>query len=194
MNNVNMANMPMAGGPIAGGPMAMMGNNALAAGQVQQRPPENNRANLNTYIYDYFIREGMFDCARAMLNSDQALNVHKSPPRNQNNGLGDDPMDTDSKEDMDSKRPSDLPAPNVPQGSDSCFLYEWFCLFWDMLSAQRNKGGVSPHVTQYVAHTQVIALCPSRQFRVPVLVSNIHLATAAVKTEPAAGIAASNTT
>ncbi|KAJ3575882.1 hypothetical protein NPX13_g3883 [Xylaria arbuscula] len=153
MNNVNMANMPMGGAPMASGPMAMMGNTALAAGQVQ-RPPENNRANLNTYIYDYFIREGMFDCARAMLNSEQALNVHKSPPRNQNNGLGDDPMDTDSKEDMDSKRPSDLPAPNVPQGSDSCFLYEWFCLFWDMLSAQRNKGGVSPHVSQYVAHTQ----------------------------------------
>ncbi|KAI0973894.1 hypothetical protein F4678DRAFT_486497 [Xylaria arbuscula] len=158
MNNVNMANIPMAGGPIGGGPMAMMGNNALAAGQVQ-RPPENNRANLNTYIYDYFLREGMFDCARAMLNSEQALNVHKNPRRDENgnaigNGLGDDPMDTDNKDDLDAKRPSDLPAPNVPNGSDSCFLYEWFCLFWDMLSAQRNKGGVSPHVSQYVAHTQ----------------------------------------
>ncbi|KAI2640210.1 hypothetical protein GGS21DRAFT_548387 [Xylaria nigripes] len=158
MNNVNMANMPMAGGPVGAGPMAMMGNNTMAAGQVQ-RPPENNRANLNTYIYDYFIREGMYDCARAMLNSEQALNVHKTPRRDDNGnaigtGLGDDPMDTDSKDDTDPKRPSDLPAPNVPNGSDSCFLYEWFCLFWDMLSAQRNKGGVSPHVTQYVAHTQ----------------------------------------
>ncbi|KAI1170977.1 hypothetical protein F4777DRAFT_84213 [Nemania sp. FL0916] len=146
--NVNMVNMPMAGAPVGGGPMSMMGNNTLAPGQVQ-RPPENNRANLNTYIYDYFLREGMFDCARALLNSEQALNVHKSPRRDENgnaigNGLGDDPMDTDSKDDLDSKRPSDLPAPNVPNASDSCFLYEWFCLFWDMLSAQRNKGGVSP--------------------------------------------------
>jgi hypothetical protein len=167
MNNVNMANMPMAnismaGGPVGGGPMTMMGNNVLAGGQVQ-RPPENNRANLNTYIYDYFLREGMYDCARAMLNSEQALNVHKNSPRRDENGntigngIGDDPMDTDSKDDIDSKRPSDLPAPNVPNGSDSCFLYEWFCLFWDMLSAQRNKGGVSPHVSQYVAHTQVIS-------------------------------------
>ncbi|KAI0114463.1 hypothetical protein GGR51DRAFT_446288 [Nemania sp. FL0031] len=158
MNNVNMANMPMAGGPIGGGPMAMMGNNALAAGQVQ-RPPESNRANLNTYIYDYFLREGMYDCARAMLNSEQALNVHRTPHHDKNgnatgNGIGDDPMDTDSKDDLDSKRPSDLPAPNVPNGSDSCFLYEWFCLFWDMLSAQRNKGGVSAQVNQYVSHTQ----------------------------------------
>ncbi|KAJ8114107.1 hypothetical protein ONZ43_g4984 [Nemania bipapillata] len=158
MNNVNMSNMPMAGGPVVGGAMAMMGGNGLATGQVQ-RPPENNRANLNTYIYDYFLRERMFDCARAMLNSEQALNVHKSPRRDENgnaigNGLGDDPMDTDSKDDLDSKRPSDLPAPNVPNGSDSCFLYEWFCLFWDILSAQRNKGGVNPQVSQYVNHTQ----------------------------------------
>ncbi|KAI0407569.1 hypothetical protein F4802DRAFT_605413 [Xylaria palmicola] len=158
MNNGNMGNMPMAGGPVGGGPMAIMGNNALAAGQVQ-RLPENNHANLNTYIYDYFLREGMYDCARAMLNSDQALNVHKGPRRDENgnavgNGIGDDPMDTDSKDDLDSKRPSDLPAPNVPNGSDNCFLYEWFCLFWDMLSAQRHKGGVIPNVSQYVAHTQ----------------------------------------
>ncbi|GAP83256.2 putative som1 protein [Rosellinia necatrix] len=158
MNNINMANMPMAGGPVGGGPMTMMANNTLAGGQVQ-RPPENNHANLNTYIYDYFLREGMFDCARAMLNSERALNVHKNPRRDENgnvigNGIGDDPMDTDSKDDLDTKRPSDLPAPNVPNGSDSCFLYEWFCLFWDMLSAQRNKGGVSAHVSQYVAHTQ----------------------------------------
>ncbi|KAI1118520.1 hypothetical protein F5Y14DRAFT_217134 [Nemania sp. NC0429] len=156
MNNVNIPNMPMAGGPVGGGPMTMMGTGALAGGQVQQ----NNRANLNTYIYDYFLREGMFDCARAMLNSDQALNVHNKPQRDENgnaigNGIGgDDQMDTDSKDDLDSKRPNDLPAPNVPNASDSCFLYEWFCLFWDMLSAQRNKGGVSPQVSQYVAHTQ----------------------------------------
>ncbi|KAI0474356.1 hypothetical protein F4859DRAFT_88159 [Xylaria cf. heliscus] len=159
MNNVNMANMPMAGAPVGGGPMTMMGNNALAAGQVQRLAPENNRANLNTYIYDYFLREGMYDCARAMLNSNQTLNIHKNPHRDENgnaigNGVGDDPMDTDSKEDLDPKRPNDLPAPNVPNGSDSCFLYEWFCLFWDILSAQRNKGGVIPSVSNYVVHTQ----------------------------------------
>jgi hypothetical protein len=159
MNNLNMANMPMAGGPVGGG-MPMMGNNALAAAGQVQRPPDNNRMNLNTYIYDYFLREGMYDCARAMLNSEQLLNVHKNSPRRDenSNGVGDDPMDTDSKDDLDSKRPSDLPAPNVPNGSDSCFLYEWFCLFWDILSAQRNKGGVSAQVSTYVSHTQVIAL------------------------------------
>ncbi|KAI0596147.1 hypothetical protein F4775DRAFT_594579 [Biscogniauxia sp. FL1348] len=152
--NVNLSNIPMAGGPV-GGPMPMM-NNAIAAQQVQ-RQDGNNRTNLNTYIYDYFLREGMYDCARAMLNSDQTLNVIKDSPgrrRDENgnvlgNGVGDDPMDTDNKDDIDSKRPSDLPAANVPSGADSCFLYEWFCLFWEMLMAQRNKPGISPQVSQY---------------------------------------------
>lgn len=162
MNNVNMANMPMAGGPV-GGPSPMM-NSTLAAQQVQSQG--NNRTVLNTYIYDYFLREGMYDCARAMLKSEQTLNVIKDSPgrrRDENgnilgNGLGDDPMDTDSKDDIDSKRPPDLPPPNVPTGADNCFLYEWFCLFWDMLMAQRNKSGVSPQVSQYVSHTQVCSL------------------------------------
>ncbi|KAI1079745.1 hypothetical protein F5B20DRAFT_590252 [Whalleya microplaca] len=159
MNNVPMSNVHMAGGPVGGGAMSMM-NNTLAAQQIQGQG--NNRTNLNTYIYDYFLRENMFDCARAMLNSEQTLNVIKDSPgrrRGENgnvlgNGVSDDPMDTDSKDDLDSKRPDDLPLPNVPSGSDNCFLYEWFCLFWDMLSAQRNKAGVSPQVSQYVNHTQ----------------------------------------
>lgn len=165
MNNVNMGNMPnmpnmpMAGGPV-GGPTPMM-NSALAAQQVQSQG--NNRTVLNTYIYDYFLREGMYDSARAMLKSEQTLNIIKDSPgrrRDENgntlgNGVGDDPMDTDSKDDLDSKRPHDLPLPNVPNGSDNSFLYEWFCLFWDMLMAQRNKPGISPQVSQYVSHTQV---------------------------------------
>ncbi|KAL7623521.1 hypothetical protein AAE478_007204 [Parahypoxylon ruwenzoriense] len=158
MNNINMAGIPMAGGPV-GGPTPMM-SNTLAAQQVQSQG--NNRTVLNTYIYDYFLREGMYDCARAMLNSEQTLNVTKDSPgrrRDENgnvvgNGVGDDPMDTDSKDDIDAKRPPDLPPPNVPTGSDNCFLYEWFCLFWDMLMAQRNKPGISPQVGQYVSHTQ----------------------------------------
>lgn len=152
----NMANMPMAGGPTP-----MMAN-TLAAQQVQGRG--DNRTVLNTYIYDYFLREGMYDCARAMLKSEQTLNVIKESPGRRHdengnvlgNGVGDDPMDTDSKDGIDAKRPSDLPPPNMPAtGADSCFLYEWFCLFWDMLMAQRNKPGISPQVSQYVNHTQV---------------------------------------
>lgn len=145
-----------------------MMNSALTGQQVQSQG--NNRTVLNTYIYDYFLREGMYDCARAMLKSEQTLNVIKDSPGRRrdengnilNNGVGDDPMDTDSKDDIDTKRPTDLPPPNVPQGADNCFLYEWFCLFWDMLMAQRNKPGISPPVNAYVQHTQVRSLVKCR--------------------------------
>ncbi|KAH9885722.1 hypothetical protein F4778DRAFT_501596 [Xylariomycetidae sp. FL2044] len=163
MNNVNMANMPMAGGPV-GAPMQIMSNPVGPNVQQIQVPDQgrNNKSNLNTYIYDYFLREGMFDCARAMLNSETSIHVIKNSPgsrRDENgnvlgNGVGDDPMDTDSKDEIDSKRPADLPMPGVPNSAEGCFLYEWFCLFWDMLSAQRNKPGNNPQVSQYVSHTQ----------------------------------------
>ncbi|KAK6951222.1 hypothetical protein Daesc_007753 [Daldinia eschscholtzii] len=154
-----MANIPMAG-PV-GGPSPMMAN-TLAAQQQQVQSQGNNRTVLNTYIYDYFLREGMYDCARQMLKSEQTLNVIKESPgrrRDENgnvlgNGVGEDPMDTDSKDDIDSKRPADLPLPNVPAAAENSFLYEWFCLFWDMLYAQRNKPSINPHVSQYVNHTQ----------------------------------------
>lgn len=168
MNNVNMANMNM-GGPVGGASMPMMNNGAVAPQtaprQLQVNDTPHNRTLLNTYIYEYFLRYGMFDCARAILNSDSQVKVQKDSPgarRDENgnilgNGLGDDPMDTDNKDELDAKRPEDLPAANVPTPlPDSCFLFEWFCLFWDMFNAQKgNKGAGAPQVHQYVSHTQV---------------------------------------
>lgn len=166
MNNVNMSNMGPMGGPVGGPPM-MMNNGAVIAPQGGAPKPtqvnDSNRTLLNTYIYEYFLRYGMYDCARAILNSDSQVKVQKDSPggrRDENgnllgNGVGDDAMDTDSKDDMDQKRPTDLPDPQVPTPlPDSCFLYEWFCLFWDMLNAQKGKGS-SGQVNQYVSHTQV---------------------------------------
>jgi hypothetical protein len=168
---------PMAG-PVSGGPMPMaMNSGAMAAQQMQQQQQQQQqqqggppKSALNTYIYDYFIREGMFDLARAMLNSEQHVNVLKDSPgrrRDENgnvlgNGVGDDPMDTDSKDELDSKRPNDLPAPNIPNAlqQDTCFLYEWFSLFWETLQAQRNKPS-STQVSQYISHTQVDRLDPN---------------------------------
>jgi hypothetical protein len=158
-------NMPMnMGGPV-GAPVPMMNNGGLppqAIGPRQmQVSPENQRTLLNTYIYEYFIRNNMFDCARQLLQSDQQVNVQKDGNRRRDengnpiNGLGDDPMDTDSKDDVDAKLPEDLPAPKLPMpASETSFLYEWFSLFWDIFHAQRAKGGTGP-VNQYVSHTQV---------------------------------------
>ncbi|KAK2001565.1 hypothetical protein LX36DRAFT_338811 [Colletotrichum falcatum] len=164
--NPNLANMNPMGGPV-GAPVPMMNNGAVApqvAGGPRQMPvpTESQRTLLNTYIYEYFLRHQMFDCARTLLNGDNQVNVMKDGSnrrRDENgnllgNGLGDDPMDTDSKDDIDAKLPDDLPAPKLPMpASESSFLYEWFCLFWDIFHAQRTKGGNGP-VNQYVSHTQ----------------------------------------
>jgi hypothetical protein len=149
----------MAGAAAPGGPMPLVPNNPLTAMQQGQRSDNNNRTVLNTYIYEYFLREGLYTCAREMLKSNLSLNVDKSAQREDNgnplgNGVDDDPMDTDSK-DADIKNGRDLPVPNIPpQGGDSCFLYEWFCLFWDMMSAQRQKQPMNSQVSQYVNHQQ----------------------------------------
>ncbi|SPN99500.1 related to Som1 protein [Cephalotrichum gorgonifer] len=159
-----MANLGnMGGGPVGGAaPMPLM-NNAAAPQQpgAGPRPPnENNRTLLNTYIYEYFIRFGMNDCARTLLQGDHQVHVLRDGAnrrRDENgnvigNGAGGEAMDTDSKDDMDGKLPDDLPQPKLPKTSENTsFLHEWFCLFWDMYSAQRKNGGTPVH--QYVNHT-----------------------------------------
>ncbi|KAK6724262.1 unnamed protein product [Fusarium graminearum] len=166
--NVNMANMNPMGGPVGGAPMPMMNNGAVnpqqaaaAAAAASRQANDNQRSILNTYIYEYFIRMGMYQCARSLLDSDQQVNVLKDGAnrrRDENgnliNGVGDDPMDTDSKDDIDSKLPEDLPPPKLPMpASDTSFLYEWFSVFWDIYYAQRAKSGNNT-INQYVQHTQ----------------------------------------
>ncbi|KAI1841373.1 hypothetical protein JX265_013473 [Neoarthrinium moseri] len=157
MNNVGMANMNAMAGPV-GGPMPMaMNNGAMPGAQHMQQQQMSQKSMLNTYIYDYFLKENMHDLARSILSYDPSIiTLPKDSPgrRRDEGGLGgDDAMDTDSKDELE-KRPSDLPAANVPATSDSCFLYEWFALFWDMLNGHRGKPGGNSQVNQYIHHTQ----------------------------------------
>jgi hypothetical protein len=157
----NMAGMNAMGGPV-GGAMPM---NAAGGIRPPMQPNDNQqRSQLNTYIYEYFLRNGMYDCARSLLKSEQPIKVINEIPgsrrRDENgNGAGDEGADGDSKDDLDSKRPDDLPAPDVPRECpESCFLYEWWCLFWDMFNAQRGKDNGKDNgriVMQYSNHTQV---------------------------------------
>ncbi|EQL01045.1 SOM1 protein [Ophiocordyceps sinensis CO18] len=127
--NVGAANMNPMGGPVGAGPMPMMNNvagnphaaaAAAAAAARQQQMIDNQRGVLNTYIYEYFIRYGMFECARSLLSSDQQVNVLKDGVNRRRDDGGnvvngaDDPMDTDSKSDLDGKLPDDLPPPKLP--------------------------------------------------------------------------------
>ena len=166
--NVGMANMNPMGGAVGGAPMPMMNNGVVnpqaaaaanASGAGRQQASEQHRLSLNTYIYEYFLRQGLYDCARAMVDSEVPLAVSKDERRRDDNGnvvngTGDS-MDTDSKDDFDRKIPEDLPTPNLAMSpTDSSFLFEWFSLFWDIFHAQRNKGS-NGSINQYVQHTQV---------------------------------------
>lgn len=103
------------------------------------------RDQLNTYIYDYFLRTDNPKLAKAMLEADLNMNLKNKPsPSGRNiNGI-----------DL-----GDLPQPNMPVGqaaTETSFLLDWWVQFWDIFSAARgrqNKG------TQYIQHARVSALC-----------------------------------
>lgn len=159
-NNVNMAALNAMGGAV-GGAVPMMNNGVPGNQRALPVDDSQQRARLNTYIYEYFICNEMYDCARALINSEQPVNLLKGSPNQQRDangnpvdGGGSDDMD-DSKEGIDMKRPDDLPAPNLPrESSESCFLFEWWSLFWDMFNAQRGKSE-SQNAQRYANYTQV---------------------------------------
>lgn len=159
-----MANIPMVPGPAVGPPMAMMNNGGAVAPPAVPRPQqqpinEGNKHLLNTYIYEYFLRNEMYDCARALLASDPQIKVQDGPnTRRDENGnivANGESMDVDSKDGIDSKGSAEgLPQPSIPNPSmDNPFLYEWFCLFWDMFNAQKGKSA-NNQVQQYINFNQ----------------------------------------
>ena len=153
--------MNAVGGPVGGMPMM---NNGVIGASRNNNQHDSAKLQLNTYIYDYLIKNELYDCARAFVNSDVPIShVKASPNRRRDadgnlNGVEDNSIDTDHKDDIDSKRPDDLPIPKVPANlPQNSFLQDWWCLFWDMYAAQRNKAkpGEGGPALQYVQHTQV---------------------------------------
>jgi hypothetical protein len=150
-NNLNMANaMNAMNAQMAAG--NTMGNNGVAGGQRMAQGDDNQRkALLNTYIYEYFLTNDMHDCARQLIGSGVPINLR----RRDANGNPIDGDDEDSKNGLDMKRPDDLPAPALSDiVPESCFLYEWWCLFWDIFNAQRGRT-VPQNVRGYIDNTQV---------------------------------------
>lgn len=162
MNQMNMPGMnPGVGGPVGGVPMINNGSTAPRNDGNVNNIPETMITNLNTYIYDYFLRRGYHDCARALVQDDSfKLNTDpaaKTSPGNRDmNGIDGDAMMTDGKDGDKVKVPDDLPRPSLSNESQhSSFLLDWFSLFWDFFWAQRNKGNRND-VRQYLHHTQNI--------------------------------------
>jgi len=121
----------------------------------------NKRTQLNTYIYEYFFHHRMFDCAQAILKADSNVKVQRHGPRSPRddkhcrlkNALYNESISIG----LGFKRPEQLPVPNVPNvpnvSPESCFLYEWFCLFWAIFNAQKNVYGRS-EANQHASHMQ----------------------------------------
>ncbi|WKT53978.1 hypothetical protein QSH57_004562 [Fusarium oxysporum f. sp. vasinfectum] len=118
----------------------------LDAASKHPQESYNKRTQLNTYIYEYFLHNGMFQCAQSILKADSDVRVLKYGPDSAcddkgcrlKNALCNQTIDTG----LDSTHSKLLPAPNVPILSpDSCFLYEWFYIFWAMLNTQKNEAG-----------------------------------------------------
>ncbi|KAL2824758.1 hypothetical protein BDW59DRAFT_82141 [Aspergillus cavernicola] len=162
MNQMNVVGMnPGAGGSVGGVPMVNNGSMAPRNDGITNIP-EIMINNLNTYIYDYFLKRGYHDCARALLK-DESIKLNTEPPIKTSpgqrreaevNGVEGDVMMTDGKDGEKVRIPDDLPRPNLfSEGQQSSFLLDWFSLFWEFFWSQRKKGN-STDVRQYLQHTQ----------------------------------------
>ncbi|KAI9372028.1 hypothetical protein BJX61DRAFT_543106 [Aspergillus egyptiacus] len=162
MNQMNVVGMnPGAGGPVGGVPMVNNGSMA-PRNDGNMNIPEMMINNLNTYIYDYFLKRGYHDCARALVK-DESVKLNTEPPiktspgqrrEGEVNGIEGDVMMTDGKDGDKMKIPDDLPRPNLSsEGQQTSFLLDWFSLFWEFFWSQRKKGN-STDVRQYLQHTQ----------------------------------------
>ena len=151
-------NAAAAGGPVGGGNMMMMGVDA--AGNMQATAAsEEVKTRLNTYIYEYILKLGMHEVARALNSQQDKFKIDSKPKQspgrrkdNEANGVEMDSMDID-KLDI----PNDLPLPNVDMTAQGeGFLVEWFSIFSDLFAAaQKPKGQNMNAATQYLMHAQV---------------------------------------
>jgi len=145
----NVAMISTVGGAIGPGPV--MNQDAM------RQMDEDLRIRLNTYIYDYLLKMEKFDLARSFHMTCQIkVKQSTSPGRGAVNGV-DDGMDADSKDAL-TKKPADLPIPEVPAYSEkgTCFLYDWWCQFWDVYGARTNRQTrVTPVTMDYISHNLV---------------------------------------
>ncbi|KAF2753165.1 hypothetical protein EJ05DRAFT_490377 [Pseudovirgaria hyperparasitica] len=136
------------GGPVQAGAMSMMGGN---------NPPSDTTQLLNTYIYDYLLKNQHWELARGF-NKTFNLNIQnggtKSSPGQRNVNGVDSSMDEDSKD--DETRPSDLPKPLIPgnTASDNSFLFDWWSQFWDVFAAQRAKPTSNTRTAPYLGFSK----------------------------------------
>ncbi|KAF2206053.1 hypothetical protein GQ43DRAFT_1618 [Delitschia confertaspora ATCC 74209] len=139
-----MAGMNAAGGPVGGTPLV---NNARLPGE--DRDPITQ---LNTYIYDYFLRNNHLGIAKQMCDEGMKMSINK--PENEKTMNG-----------MDQLEAKDLPCPRIPDNYpvENSFLLDWWSQFWDIYGAARAKGKPSTIAQQYLAHNRQLAQMQTNQ-------------------------------
>ena len=159
MNHMNMNGLNVGNGATGGMPMMSNGTNGVASRTSSDQDRElDYKSRLNTYIYDYLLKQESYDCARALLKSGLVVQTTNKPsPGRRPNGVDEGSMDIDSKDDVESQRPHDLPLPEFVDGAESnSFLLEWFSLFWDMFfAARKDSKKTSAQALIYSNHTLV---------------------------------------
>lgn len=145
--------MNAGGGGGAFGGMSLMNNGANGATPRagSDQGEIDFEARLNGYIYDFLLKTENFSTAKSMLES--GVKMYPSTKERENPNGTDDAVRPDSKEDMDSKRPGNLP-PVYPDVSSS-FLLDWFSVFWDFYFARMSSPFATPNTKSFLSHTQV---------------------------------------
>jgi hypothetical protein len=141
-------------------------NNVAAQAGGGGGMPGGNRADIanarrfNTYIYDYFLKNKMYDCARACLTSNIPLLIDENAPRPSPGRRPDGMNGVDENMDMDHLKDEagDLPMPKLNQSdkSDNSMLFDWWCIFWDMWGARQNPNKfANTEIQQYLRSLNV---------------------------------------
>ncbi|KAF2273395.1 uncharacterized protein EI97DRAFT_444924 [Westerdykella ornata] len=138
---------PNVGGPVDGTPMMAH----MVRPGPKEDPRQDPRGQLNTYIYDYHLRNGHIQAAKAMLDNNLQMNLQTKPKQSpgSRNVNGVDSMEPDEA--------ADLPRPVLPTGQcvDNSFLMDWWCQFWDIFSARRPSMSANQKAGQYNQHVRL---------------------------------------
>jgi len=146
MQNNNMA-AQMAAMNANGGPdgTPIMGNMP----HPNKRPNTDPREQLNTYIYDYLLRNDHYQAARAMLDSGLSITTGSAQKYSPKKVNGDSMMEPEPA--------CEMPAPQLPQNqmAENSFLLDWWVQFWDIYQATKNRGNGPSKGSQYINANRV---------------------------------------
>lgn len=147
MSQQHQMNMAGMGGPV-GGPQMNAGTPGNSGDVMSQNVTVKR---LNTAIYDYLLRNGLFDIARTFskqMDVEQKQEGKPSPNQRgqQSNGV-DDGMDVDSKDTLIHGKPADLALGAI----EADFLKDWWCQFWEIWNGHRKPKAAPAQTQQYIA-------------------------------------------